>query len=430
MTTHSTYSNAVTGSSYSTVIDNNHPYFLSSSDSLGMSLTTIILNEQNYSQWSRSMKVALSSKKNLGFVDGSNLQPPLNSPLVNHWNRCNHMVISWLLNSISPDIRNNIVYMNSAHLIWKELATQYAQSNLPKLFNLRKEIVQLSQGSMNVTAYYTKYKTLIDELDNLTSRPRCDCRKCSCDVNNKLSVYDLNIQLMQFLMGLNDVFASIRGQILLMNPIPTLSQCYAMLLQEENQRDVHNLDGFNYGNVALNVRSNVQGKFTNKTASSAQNSGGFLKKQNVDSTLVCEYCHMSGHSKDKCFCVVGYPSWHRLYGKPKPKPRLGTSQRADAALVTASDGSVSSDVIQSADVSGSGSSHGLTDSQFKNLVHLLQTNMKTSGPETTSWSSANTVHVAGTFFASNTIYVESQWIIDSGTTDHITARLDILINPV
>lgn len=62
---------------------------------------------------------------------------------------------------------------------------------------------------MNITIYYTKYKTLIDELDNLASRPRCDCHKCSCDINNKLSVYDLNIQLMHFLMGLNDGFASI-----------------------------------------------------------------------------------------------------------------------------------------------------------------------------------------------------------------------------
>ncbi|XP_074377150.1 uncharacterized protein LOC141718671 [Apium graveolens] len=268
------------------------------------------------------MEIALSSKMKLRFVDGSNVKPAASSALAGHWNRCNHMVISWLLNSVSADIRNSIIYMDSAHLIWKELAIRYAQSNLPKLFNLRKEIAQLSQGSMSVTTYYTKYKTLIDELDSLTARPKCDCNKCSCEINNILSVYDLNIQLMQFLMGLSDGFASIRGQILLMSHIPTLSQCYAMLLQEENQRDIHTL---------------------------------------TDSSIICEYCQMSGHLKDKCFCVVGYPSWHRLYGKPKPKPRFGNTQRASAA----------------------------------------QTSLKTEAT-TSTWPSANTVHLAGFHLPNNT----------------------------
>lgn len=31
---------------------------------------------------------------------------------------------------------------------------------------------------------------------------------------------------------------------------------------------------------------------------------------------------MSGHLRANCFCIHGYPSWHRLFGKPKPKPKL------------------------------------------------------------------------------------------------------------
>lgn len=41
-------------------------------------------------------------------------------------------------------------------------------------------------------------------------------------------------------MGLNDKFTSILGQILLMKPLPSLSQCYSLLLQEENQRSLAN----------------------------------------------------------------------------------------------------------------------------------------------------------------------------------------------
>lgn len=77
-----------------------------------------------------------SSKLKLGFVDGLFAPPPATSSLLMHWTRCNHMVISWILNSVSSDIRNNVIYLITACLIWKDLDTRYSQSNMPKLFSL------------------------------------------------------------------------------------------------------------------------------------------------------------------------------------------------------------------------------------------------------------------------------------------------------
>lgn len=73
------------------------------------------------------MKIALSSKMKLDFVDGSTPRPAPTSSLISHWNRCNHMVISWLLNFVSFDIRNNTVCMDRAYSIWTELVVRYAQ---------------------------------------------------------------------------------------------------------------------------------------------------------------------------------------------------------------------------------------------------------------------------------------------------------------
>lgn len=50
---------------------------------------------------------------------------------------------------------------------------------------------------------------------------------------------------------------------------------------------------------------------------------------------VCDYCHMTGHIKDKCFCLHGYPNWHRIFGKPKPKPRLNLSNAGTRPVTTA-----------------------------------------------------------------------------------------------
>jgi hypothetical protein len=41
---------------------------------------------------------------------------------------------------------------------------------------------------------------------------------------------------MQFLMGLHDSYSAIRGQILLMNPLPSVRQAYSSISQEERQR--------------------------------------------------------------------------------------------------------------------------------------------------------------------------------------------------
>ena len=43
---------------------------------------------------------------------------------------------------------------------------------------------------------------------------------------------------MSFLMGLNETYAVVKGQILLMEPMPPLSKVFSLLLQDEKQRKV------------------------------------------------------------------------------------------------------------------------------------------------------------------------------------------------
>jgi hypothetical protein len=58
---------------------------------------------------------------------------------------------------------------------------------------------------------------------------------------DELSSYNDTIQgtqqeqqkMMQFLMGLNDFYSAIRGQILLMNPLPSIPYAYSSISQEE-----------------------------------------------------------------------------------------------------------------------------------------------------------------------------------------------------
>lgn len=106
--------------------------------------------------------------------------------------RSNDLVISWLLNFVLSDIRKNVVYMHTAKQIWDDLVCRCSQSNVPRLFHMRKELSSLTQGTKCVTAYFTHFKGLIDELENLSPIPKFICVTigCTCNCTQKLDQYE------------------------------------------------------------------------------------------------------------------------------------------------------------------------------------------------------------------------------------------------
>lgn len=119
---------------------NSDPLYLSSSDFPGMQLVNVKLNGSNFQKWSRAVKIALRTKTELGFIDGSCSRPKLNSPHYNQWIRCDNMVVSWLLNSMVNDLAEAFLYVNSAMQLWEELTDRFGQSNGPLLYQIEKEI--------------------------------------------------------------------------------------------------------------------------------------------------------------------------------------------------------------------------------------------------------------------------------------------------
>ncbi|XP_061340834.1 uncharacterized protein LOC133287279 [Gastrolobium bilobum] len=186
------------------------PFFLHHSDNPGLVLVSQLLTGDNYNSWSRAMKIALSVKNKLGFIDGSIPKPSGNNAvLLAYWTRNNDIVISWILNSVSKDISGSILYSESALEIWIELRDRFQQSNGPRIFQLRRDLINLAQDQTSVSVYFTKLKSIWEELSNF--RPSCNCGKCICGgVRNLASYYQMEYT-MAFLMGLNDSFAQVRA---------------------------------------------------------------------------------------------------------------------------------------------------------------------------------------------------------------------------
>lgn len=87
---------------------------------------------------------ALSSKNKKGFVDGFILAPSNTDPVAFcSWTRNNDYIVSWILNSVSKEIAASIIYANTAKEVWQDLQDHFQQSNSPKIFQLRRELMNL-----------------------------------------------------------------------------------------------------------------------------------------------------------------------------------------------------------------------------------------------------------------------------------------------
>ncbi|XP_022883855.1 uncharacterized protein LOC111400696 [Olea europaea var. sylvestris] len=134
---------------------------------------------------SQAIMTALSVKSKLGFKDGSISKPDNNDDLINHWILNNNMVISWILNSVSKEFFAGVIYSEFAHDIWIDLKERYQQRNGHSIFQLRRELMNLTQGQSSVSIYFTKLKTIWKKLNNY--KPVCSFAKCNCGGNKKLA---------------------------------------------------------------------------------------------------------------------------------------------------------------------------------------------------------------------------------------------------
>ena len=151
------------------------PLTLHHSDTPGLTLVNAPLKGNNYGQWSRSMRLSLSAKNKLGLIDGSIKAPPPTDDKFPMWQRCNDMVLSWILHSIHPDIAGSVLYCDTAAAVWDDLKDRFSQNNDSKIYQIRQEIVECRQGQQPISIYYTKLKALWDELSAYHEPLVCNC---------------------------------------------------------------------------------------------------------------------------------------------------------------------------------------------------------------------------------------------------------------
>ncbi|XP_016445041.1 uncharacterized protein LOC107770264 [Nicotiana tabacum] len=191
-----------------------------------------LVGMENYMIWSRAMKVALLGRNKLCFIDGSIVRADYSGDLAKDWDRCNAIVLSWLMGNVHRNLLSGILFRSSTALVWKDLEERFDKVNDSRAYYLHREIATLTQGLSSISEYFSRMKDLWDEYDSLVP-PSCDCAK------SRDSLVNFERQrLYQFLMGLNDHYGHARSQILMMKPMPNINQVYVILMQDESQKQL------------------------------------------------------------------------------------------------------------------------------------------------------------------------------------------------
>ncbi|WVZ09203.1 hypothetical protein V8G54_013733 [Vigna mungo] len=366
--------------------DNTPSYlYLHPNENPAISLVSPVLNATNYHSWSRSFITALSAKDKVEFTLESTIQPSKTDAYFSAWFRCNSMVVSWLLHSVSPSIRESIIWMVLAIDIWNDLKNRFAQGDLARISTLQMEAATLSQGELSVTEFFTKLRVIWDELNCFRPDPVCTCKtKCSCTVSTILSKRkheDRAMQLLREHQLLTDhITASVSSTSLSNTTYVVCIHCNRVGHQENTCFKKH---GF----------PNQE----NKT----------VKTTITYSRKVCTYCHKNGHTIDVCFKKHGYPPGHKFSNKPGQIHNTISSTDIDTQLKSLDQERSSPETIQ------------LTPQQYQLLAALFkQHTPNTSNAHINQVGTVSTNTSPGNIVSIFQMQYNNIWLLDSGATDH------------
>lgn len=146
-------------------LDASHPFYVHPSENPSSQLVPIVFNGIGFAVGRNSIITSLAAKNKLGMVDGRFPRPEPNNPYFQFWERCDHMVKAWIINSLSRDIAISVMRLPSAREVWKDINDRFGLSNGSRYIHIQKEINSTVQGFSSISAYFTKMKSLWDELN-------------------------------------------------------------------------------------------------------------------------------------------------------------------------------------------------------------------------------------------------------------------------
>jgi Reverse transcriptase (RNA-dependent DNA polymerase)/Integrase core domain/gag-polypeptide of LTR copia-type/GAG-pre-integrase domain len=248
-------------------------------------LTSYILTgSNNYVPWARSVEIGLGGKGKLHFINGSKEKPKPKDPVnpttdekttIENWETSDQLIMSWLLSTMDTKISSALMYCKTAREIWTKAKTRYGQGkNFAHIFALKQELSNIKQGNLTNSDLVTELLIKWEELQMYlpeTENP---------EEIHKRNEHEL---IYTYLGALDSSFEPIRAQILSSAEMPTFDDVVLRVEQEDTRRRLMN----------PSFATNTENQAFRATYTKDRGKGN----------LWCDHCKRSSHNRESCWVL-------------------------------------------------------------------------------------------------------------------------------
>ncbi|GJS35342.1 hypothetical protein Tco_0533724 [Tanacetum coccineum] len=226
------------------------------------------------------------------------------------------------------------------------------------VFTLLQKINSFKQGGLPVSEYYHKLNSLWREFDILTKLP-----DCVCEARAELIDHGKLMRLMQFLMGLDDVYQPIRSSLLTREILPEVRDAFLIIAREESHRGISSSSVKTEKPQAsvFVARTNDNNRNNNSNWNNG-NSSGNGNRGNYNN-LLCKNCGLKGHTVERCFEIIGYPPGFKRNPNLKVSNNFNNNKNNNADVKTS--------LVGNNEIRTSTGTLSFTNEQVQKLMSLL-----------------------------------------------------------
>jgi len=233
----------------------------------------------------------------LGYLTGQNARVEEGNSGYSKWCIEDVVVRGWLLKTMEPHFIGLFIYLSFAKEIWDSVTqTFYNGADESQFYELHCKATKTKQNGRLVNLYYAELNSVWQEID----KRRPIKMMCSADLRTRQEEIKKD-RIYDFLAGLDEVFDSVRNDLLRIKSIPSIEECFNTV-RREAQRQV----------TMLGTKNTSEGSsmaMISKTTTSSNLRTLRAVEEAEKDKLRCSHCNGSRHTRDTCFEIHGYPEW-------------------------------------------------------------------------------------------------------------------------
>ncbi|KAM2733441.1 hypothetical protein EV2_036866 [Malus domestica] len=264
------------------------------------------------------------------------------------------------------------IRLSTSKEIWDSLKAAYFDENdEARIYSLNQKASRLRQNGRPLATYFGELTEIFQELDHFN--------KVSMECENDIKVFQKSTERQRvyvFLGGLDDGFDQVRGEVLRKDPPLGLQASYAYVRREADRKEAMKTEVDKGESAAMAARA--RGSSSGSNREGVQNRPGSTRPNQTSRDRPqgkCPHCGLTGHSKSRCFELIGYPeNWDKTRD-----PRCNKSR---ASIVE-------------------------TKNDSDQIADKASAMIAAAGSD-------------GKALSTSTSVMNNTWIIDSGATEHMT----------